>query len=306
MIDCLLTFVLVCSLQEIIPLNAGNIFGAEDRRPVPKWENLIRETLNRVPSGTRFKSYSDPPSPSRFKPSEDAVDIADEVVLESDSDIGEGIHPVNEDTWGFDEVKVGSVGSTGLVCTDASFPEDSAIFDKAMEELQQFSSPKKLNRLQCLKRGDSEENVEETNAQYTKIFSKKLSGTERIGLSWPEPPLDLLGQHILEKPSSFGSPKSFKTLASFQTSSSFKSSTTNENTMRADLKALAETDLESLINRKRRSWYVRIVSKQMVGVFITIWVRRSLRRYIHNLNVSAVGVGVMGYIGNKVHFFFQS
>jgi len=40
----------------------------------------------------------------------------------------------------------------------------------------------------------------------------------------------------------------------------------------------------------------------MVGSFLTIWVRRSLRKLIQNVKVSTVGVGVMGYIGNKVCF----
>lgn len=293
-------FCIVYSFQEIIPLNAGNIFGAEDTRPVQIWENIIRETLNRVPPITRFKSYSDPPSPSRFQPTEDALDIEDEVALESDSDIEEGIYPVNEDSSGFYD------GGADFVCDDASFPEDSAHFDRALEkDSQQSSSSKRLNRLQCLKIDDSEEDVEETNAQFTKILSKTLSSTEKIGLSWPEPPLDLLGQRILEKPNSFSSAKSFKTLKSFRTYNSFKSSATNESTMKSDLKSLVETNLDSLINRKRRPAYVRIVSKQMVGIFITVWVRRSLRRYIQNVNVSAVGVGVMGYIGNKVLSPFQ-
>lgn len=38
----------------------------------------------------------------------------------------------------------------------------------------------------------------------------------------------------------------------------------------------------------------------MVGVYLTVWVRRSLRKHIQNLNVDTVGVGVMGFIGNKV------
>ncbi|XP_075091579.1 type IV inositol polyphosphate 5-phosphatase 3-like [Nicotiana tabacum] len=37
----------------------------------------------------------------------------------------------------------------------------------------------------------------------------------------------------------------------------------------------------------------------MVGVYLTVWVRRSLRKHIQNLNVDTVGVGVMGFIGNK-------
>ena len=46
--------------------------------------------------------------------------------------------------------------------------------------------------------------------------------------------------------------------------------------------------------------YVRIVSKQMVGIYVSVWVQRRLRRHINNLKVSPVGVGLMGYMGNKV------
>ncbi|KAL5201196.1 hypothetical protein ABZP36_035550 [Zizania latifolia] len=42
-----------------------------------------------------------------------------------------------------------------------------------------------------------------------------------------------------------------------------------------------------------------IMSKQMVGIFSSVWVRSNLRPYIHHLNVSCVGSGIMGYLGNK-------
>lgn len=64
--------------------------------------------------------------------------------------------------------------------------------------------------------------------------------------------------------------------------------------------SLAKLDLKSLKNRKKMSTYVKIVSKHMVGIFLTIRVRRSVRKLIQNLNVSSVGVGAMGYIGNEV------
>ncbi|KAL7154571.1 hypothetical protein ABFS83_03G010300 [Erythranthe nasuta] len=272
----------VIGLQEIIPLNAVNIFGAEDNRPVSKWEDIIRETLNQVPPVTKFKSYSDPPSPSKFKPSDDALDIEDEIVLESDSDVEEEIYPLNEESDVFEEIKYETVKA-----------------DSSDQDLQrQFSSRKMLDRSNCLgtENENFEENEEAPNSNNNKRLTKTFSGTERIGLSWPEPPLHLLPQHDFERSNSF---KTFKASKSFGTCSSFKSNTTTENRMRFDLASLAEVDLESLINRKRRPPYVRIVSKQMVGIFITIWVRRSLRRHIQNLNVSTVGVGVMGYIGNK-------
>ncbi|KAJ8899905.1 hypothetical protein K2173_019608 [Erythroxylum novogranatense] len=40
-------------------------------------------------------------------------------------------------------------------------------------------------------------------------------------------------------------------------------------------------------------------SKQMVGLFLCVWVRADLCKYISNLKVSCVGRGIMGYLGNK-------
>ncbi|KAG0585989.1 hypothetical protein KC19_2G054600 [Ceratodon purpureus] len=45
--------------------------------------------------------------------------------------------------------------------------------------------------------------------------------------------------------------------------------------------------------------YSRVASKQMVGIFITVWVRSQLWRHVHNVKVSAVGLGLMHYLGNK-------
>jgi hypothetical protein len=51
--------------------------------------------------------------------------------------------------------------------------------------------------------------------------------------------------------------------------------------------------------------FSRVASKQMVGIFITIWVRSRLLQHVHNVKVSSTGVGIMGYIGNKVSFCTQ-
>lgn len=47
-----------------------------------------------------------------------------------------------------------------------------------------------------------------------------------------------------------------------------------------------------------------IISKQMVGIFISVWIRSNLRPYIRHPNVSCVGCGVMGYLGNKSFSFW--
>ncbi|XP_058183481.1 type IV inositol polyphosphate 5-phosphatase 9 [Rhododendron vialii] len=53
--------------------------------------------------------------------------------------------------------------------------------------------------------------------------------------------------------------------------------------------------LESSISPEFRC----IISKQMVGILISVWIRNDLRQYIQNPNVSCVGCGIMGCLGNK-------
>ncbi|KNA24167.1 hypothetical protein SOVF_017500 [Spinacia oleracea] len=290
----------VLGLQEVVPLNAGNIFGAENKAAALKWESIIRETLTRVPAKKRFKSYSDPPSPSKFKPSDDIPDIEDEISLGSDSEGEEEVHPVDEEPNGFYEVRDKLVSNDGIykdpeVSRGDEIPYSEVCMEKDL--IKQTISPNRLRRLQSFLSGRvNEDDVFATNPVTSKL-TKTLSGTERIGLCWPEPPLDLFAQRVLERPFSCKSGKSLKLSKSFRAYNSFK--ITGNNRTLLDATALAELDLESLIRRKRKPEYVRIASKQMVGIFLTIWVRKDLRKHIQNLKVSTVGVGVMGYIGNK-------
>ncbi|KAL0409821.1 UNVERIFIED_CONTAM: Type I inositol polyphosphate 5-phosphatase 8 [Sesamum latifolium] len=45
--------------------------------------------------------------------------------------------------------------------------------------------------------------------------------------------------------------------------------------------------------------YCLAASKQMVGIFLCVWVREDLYPHISSLKVSCVGRGIMGYLGNK-------
>lgn len=287
----------VLGLQEIIPLNAGNIFGAEDNRPVPKWEYLIRETLNKIqPVKRKFKCHSDPPSPSRFKPSHDVPDI-DEIFPESDSDSDAEVHPLDEGSFIFNLDRDGYPASG----KESRFYEEAHGAGNASSGIMEFekqSSLRRLDRLNCLKLMEpnaiSESSVtQQPMVKLTKTLTKTLSSSERMGLSWPEQPLDLVPQLVLDRKTSF---KSYK---SFRSSKSFKLFMDENDYQLQEPILVPDLDLEPIMNRKRRSTFVRIVSKQMVGIFLTIWIRRSLRRHIQNVKVSTVGVGVMGYIGNK-------
>lgn len=45
--------------------------------------------------------------------------------------------------------------------------------------------------------------------------------------------------------------------------------------------------------------YCLISSKQMVGIFLSVWARRDLVQHIGHLRVSSIGRGIMGCLGNK-------
>lgn len=59
----------------------------------------------------------------------------------------------------------------------------------------------------------------------------------------------------------------------------------------------------------QRRRYCLAASKQMVGIFMCVWVRADLYKHISNMKVSCVGRGIMGYLGNKVrkknHYIIQ-
>lgn len=46
--------------------------------------------------------------------------------------------------------------------------------------------------------------------------------------------------------------------------------------------------------------YRLVASKQMVGIFLSIWARKELVQHIGHLRISSMGRGIMGYLGNKV------
>ncbi|RLN25431.1 type I inositol-1,4,5-trisphosphate 5-phosphatase CVP2 [Panicum miliaceum] len=209
----------VLGFQEVVPLNAGNVFGAEDGRPALAWESVIRGALRRAqPSKPKYRFYSHPPSPSRFDPPVDAAAAAGELLPGTD--------------------------------TETDTDDDAPFGFPARPEQYAAATPRKLSRLNHFSVVDgSELNGDEPDkldqepqpGAPQRTLLRSLSRADRVGLVWPEQPLDL----------------------------------------------------------KSRSPFVRIVSKQMVGIFLTVWVRRGLRKCVQNLKVSTVGVGAMGYIGNK-------
>ncbi|KAL3153090.1 Heat shock 70 kDa protein A [Trebouxia sp. C0009 RCD-2024] len=45
--------------------------------------------------------------------------------------------------------------------------------------------------------------------------------------------------------------------------------------------------------------FVQVAAKQMVGVYLSVWVRRGIIPHVRGVQVTSVGTGMMGYLGNK-------
>lgn len=276
----------VLGFQEIVPLNAGNIFGAEDNSPVSKWEAIIRRTLNRTrQTKSKCKCYSAPPSPSRVKASVASDTIADEDVA-GNEDVNLLSESIGKDAirdwldssnlYSFRRVSSFS-GRTG-----STWPEE--LIDSAVQDLKSgvnlkrsYSSSGRIGLKWLEPLSDSEMRALSPGSKLRKMYA-----ISEIGLSWPEQPLDSETQDLLPNVSSF------------------KKSDFNEEPRNCqETLSSSDADVSPTKPKSTRERYVRIVSKQMVGIFVSVWVHRTLRRCINNLKVSPIGVGVMGYIGNK-------
>lgn len=263
----------ILGFQEVVPLNAGNVLGSEDSRPIPKWESIIRRTLNSTSFQPKAicKSYSAPLSPVSMTPPP-SNSLADKL-------------PPREN-HGFEK---GDHGKTG------NFKKN-------------FQS-NGINSANCSKICDWPEYSLDTPQQVPVSGAKLrrvLSSSQQIGFGWLEEPEvcpseDLnaglkrayhssgnLGMLWSEQEEACDVLESLKDIS--DRSSEGDPSTENVTECKN------EENGKQSISRLR---FVRIVSKQMVGIYISVWVCRRLRRHINNLKVSPVGVGLMGYMGNK-------
>jgi len=55
----------------------------------------------------------------------------------------------------------------------------------------------------------------------------------------------------------------------------------------------------SLVSNQMTMKYGLVASKQMVGIFLTVWMRKELIQHVSHLRISSVTRGIMGCLGNK-------
>ncbi|KAK1272471.1 Type I inositol 1,4,5-trisphosphate 5-phosphatase 2 [Acorus gramineus] len=264
----------ILGFQEVVPLSAGNVLGVADDGTVLKWEAIIRRTLNK---STRLKekyiSYSISPSPDRMpSPPDDA--LPDKIDIDG-LDIGSN-QPCMQDL--FDIINIGRkpVPSKRIYNIDAENSLDWP--EHPLEKPPRVvPSDKRLRRvLSSSGRIGSDESQEPSIFTFQDLPSqcglkRTYCSMGNLQLIWPE-------QHEASEELDPRSEVNYKVF---------------------DEEADSPTEMEKGRCKGYRERYVRIVSKQMVGIHVSVWVCRKLRRHVNNMKVSPVGVGVMGCLGNK-------
>ncbi|XP_051152781.1 type IV inositol polyphosphate 5-phosphatase 7-like isoform X2 [Andrographis paniculata] len=232
----------VLGFQEIVPLNAGNILGAEDNGPAKKWLALIKRTLHDAP-GDRNPVGCYIPSP-----------VINPVVEWNDDFEGSTRHKASNffHRRSFQTPECWNTASIPQPCLDRRFSVcDRAIFG-----------------------GRRQSDFDPNTRSYR--------------------PSDCSSSHRPSDYSSSRRPSDFSKWGSdedFLTDDAMSHSPTSYATY------VQIDDANAALPEGSR--YSLVVSKQMVGIFLTVWVRSELREHIQNVKVSCVGRGLMGYLGNK-------
>ncbi|XWS62102.1 hypothetical protein CRYUN_Cryun07bG0182000 [Craigia yunnanensis] len=277
----------IIGFQEVVPLNAGNVLGAEDSRPIPKWEAIIRRTLNKsLEPERKHKCCSAPPSPV-LRTSSVADVLAD----------------------GIDTLPL------EMMCDE--YLETANVYDFERQDLNEVAHIgqnirlKRIYGVDCDTRLDWPEHSLDATPQVVSSNSKLrrvLSSSARIGFNLTEnsilcSPHDVLlkGSRLKRSHHSSGNLGSMLVheQQKLEVVDSFSEISDEFSEEEDDTFLEVPMDQHDNVSARSRRKYVRIVGKQMVGIYVSIWVRKRLRRHVNNLKVSPVGVGLMGYMGNK-------
>nr|CAB59428.1 inositol-1,4,5-trisphosphate 5-Phosphatase [Arabidopsis thaliana] len=256
----------IIGFQEVVPLNAGNVFGAEDRGPIPKWESIIRRTLNKSNKESVYdqspscnnnalhRSHSAPSSPIL---AQEANSIISHVMVEN-------------------------------LVADHSLDLATNEFIDAATALPSLEPQRNPNMDWPELALDSNPQIVGSEGKLRRVFSSNAT----LGFKLPENPSG--ASRFASEARQLKRSRSFETL-----NLSWNDIKEEDGDKIRNSYGLPEDLVEECRKVKDSQKYVRIVSKQMVGIYVSVWIRRRLRRHVNNLKVSPVGVGLMGYMGNK-------
>ncbi|KAL5186730.1 Type I inositol polyphosphate 5-phosphatase 2 [Glycine soja] len=271
----------IIGFQEVVPLSAGNVLGAEDNTPIRKWEAIIRRTLNKSSEPeSKHKSYSAPHSPV-LRTSASADVLADSVDVNSlDMMNEEYLGTFDSDDLEQEEVKSTSGIGKNLQLRKRHDIDLQTILDwpeRPLDATPHTDSSPKLRRV--LSSSDRTGFSWTDNAsKYAGVMKRSHHSSGNLGLLWKEQ--KVMPEEVIDTIDDLSD-----VLLDEEDDDYFE--------------VPNDKEVNGIGMVKSHRKYLRIVSKQMVGIYVSAWVQRRLRRHINNLKVSPVGVGLMGYMGNK-------
>ncbi|XP_019168091.1 PREDICTED: type IV inositol polyphosphate 5-phosphatase 7-like isoform X1 [Ipomoea nil] len=270
----------VLGFQEIVPLNAGNILVAEDNGPAKKWISLIQKTLNNVP-GTSGGSGCHTSSPVPDPIAEWNADFEGSSKQKSTFLPRRSFQTPH--CWRMENdpsIPQPSLDRRYSVCDRVIFGNRHSDFDPNNRWGHRPSYSSSSNRL-------SDSSSSHRPSDY--------NGHRPSNCSWGQRPSDYSPGH---RPSDYSwgqRPSDFSRRGS-----------SDDDFCPGDFPSTVSPlpnggciPTDECYSMPRNTRYCLVASKQMVGIFLTVWVRSELKEHVKNMKVSCVGRGLMGYLGNK-------
>ncbi|PIN02790.1 Inositol polyphosphate 5-phosphatase [Handroanthus impetiginosus] len=274
----------VLGFQEIVPLNAGNILVAEDNGPAKKWLALIKRTLNNGP-GTSGGTGCYTPSPIPDPVAEWNADFEGSARHKASAFFHRRSFQTPQ-CWNLENdmsIPQPRLDRRFSVCDRVIFGHRQSDFDPNARWGYRPSDCSSSHRPSDYSSGrrpsDYSSGPRPSDYSSSRRPSDYSWGQRPSDYSWGQRPSDF---------SRWGSDEDYLPVDD-------SPSTVLHSPMSYGAYASAE-DAYALPGHSR---YSLIASKQMVGIFLTVWVRNELREHVRNIKVSCVGRGLMGYLGNK-------
>nr|XP_043629322.1 type IV inositol polyphosphate 5-phosphatase 7-like [Erigeron canadensis] len=276
----------VLGFQEVVPLNAANIFGSEDNGPAKKWLSLIRRTLNnRSGSGGGNGCYTPSPAP--------------DPVAEYDADFEGSTRHQNSsfhnrrsfqatNSWRSENEP--HLDRRYSICDRAIFGQRPSDCSSSGHRPSDYSSSGHRPSDYSANYRPSDYSANYRPSDYSASYRPSdYSTTHRAS--------DYSASHRLSDYSASHRPSNYSYSQRPSDFSRWGSSDEDYGPM----EDLQNPNSNSPVSNMEDGYssYSLVASKQMVGVFLTVWVRSDLREHVSNLKVSCVGRGLMGYLGNK-------
>ncbi|CAO2838449.1 unnamed protein product [Amaranthus hypochondriacus] len=262
----------VLGFQEIVPLNPSNILGAEDNGPAKKWVSIIRKTLNNRP-GMCGSSGNHTPSP-----------------------VPNPIVEINADFEGSSRQRAASFLPRRSFQATGSWKTDND---------PSTSQPRLERRYSVCDRvifGHRPSNYRPSDYRPSDYRASDYRASDYRASDYRASDYRASDYRASDYRPSDYRPSDYRPSDFSRWGSSdddYGPGDSPSTVLFSPMSCGGSAHSDICYRQPKQSRYCLVVSKQMVGIFLTVWVRKDLREHVRNVKVSCIGRGLMGYLGNK-------